>query len=167
MNSTKTIQIYTDGACKGNPGVGGLGICMLFGEHIKEYSEGYQLTTNNRMELLAVIRALSLIKRPELPIEIYSDSNYVINCMQQNWLARWQSKGFAKVKNPDLWRELWEILPHFKQITWIWVKGHAGNKYNNRCDFLAVQAYKQAPEKLRIDKQYLTTINKNLPILPN
>lgn len=150
------IQIYTDGACSNNPGPGGLGICMLFNNHTKTYSEGYKLTTNNRMELLAIIIALSFIKK-QYPIKIYSDSKYVIDAIKKRWLHKWESRGFVKVKNPDLWQKLSILMKEFKDIDFIWVKGHASNIYNNLCDQLAVAAYKQPLSALKTDHNYLSS----------
>jgi ribonuclease HI len=133
------ISIYTDGAAKGNPGPGGYGAVLKFGKHRKELSEGFRLTTNNRMELLAVIRALQAINTTEFPVQIYSDSKYVVDSVEKGWLWGWQKKGFKDKKNPDLW--LRYIPLHLKyKPKFIWVKGHAGNIENERCDVLAVQA---------------------------
>ncbi|RAI87027.1 ribonuclease HI [Algoriphagus yeomjeoni] len=133
------ITIYTDGAAKGNPGPGGYGAVLKFGKHRKELSEGFRLTTNNRMELLAVIRALQAINTTEFPVQIYSDSKYVVDSVEKGWIWGWQKKGFKDKKNPDLW--LRYIPLHLKyKPKFIWVKGHAGNIENERCDVLAVQA---------------------------
>ena len=135
------ISIYTDGACSGNPGPGGLGIILMAGEHKKEFAEGYQLTTNNRMELLAVIKGLEMLKTNQYPVVIYSDSKYVIDAVIQKWVFGWAKKNFAGKKNADLWTRFLKIYPQF-QIKFVWVKGHANNPYNNRCDELAVAASK-------------------------
>lgn len=133
------ITIYTDGAAKGNPGPGGYGAVLKFGNHRKELSEGFRLTTNNRMELLAVIRALQALTMTDYPVQIYSDSKYVVDAIEKGWLWGWQKKGFKDKKNPDLW--LRYIPLHLKyKPKFIWVKGHAGNIENERCDQLAVQA---------------------------
>jgi len=133
------ISIYTDGSAKGNPGPGGYGAVLKFNNHRKELSEGFRRTTNNRMELLAVIRALQEIKLTGIPVQIYSDSKYVVDSVEKGWLWGWQKKGFKDKKNPDLW--LRYIPLHLKyQPKFIWVKGHAGNIENERCDVLAVQA---------------------------
>ena len=133
------ITIYTDGAAKGNPGPGGYGAVLKFGKHRKELSEGFRLTTNNRMELLAVIRALQALTMTDYPVQIYSDSKYVVDAVEKGWLWGWQKKGFKDKKNPDLW--LRYIPLHLKyKPKFIWVKGHAGNIENERCDQLAVQA---------------------------
>lgn len=141
------ISIYTDGACSGNPGKGGLGIILIAGEHQKEYSEGYQLTTNNRMELLAVIKGLEMLKSNKYPVTIYSDSKYVIDAVVQKWVFGWAQKNFKGKKNADLWQRFLKIYPMF-QIKFVWVKGHSTNTYNNRCDELAVAACKE-PKLLR------------------
>lgn len=133
------ISIYTDGAAKGNPGPGGYGAVLKFNKHRKELSEGFRLTTNNRMELLAVIRALQALTTDEFPVQIYSDSKYVVDSVEKGWIWGWQKKGFKDKKNPDLW--LRYIPLHLKyKPKFIWVKGHAGNLENERCDVLAVEA---------------------------
>jgi len=133
------ITIFTDGACRGNPGPGGYGAVLKFNNHRKELSEGFRLTTNNRMELLAVIRALQELKMTGIPVQIYSDSKYVVDSIEKGWLWGWQKKGFKDKKNPDLW--LLYIPLHLKyKPKFIWVKGHAGHFENERCDVLAVQA---------------------------
>ncbi len=133
------IIVYTDGAALGNPGPGGYGIVMRLGNYRKEFSEGYQLTTNNRMELLAVIVALEKIKRPQSQVVVYSDSRYVVDAVEKNWLRGWVQKGFKKVKNVDLWKRFLEIYPQH-QVRFVWVKGHANIPENERCDQLAVAA---------------------------
>lgn len=133
------IQLYTDGAAKGNPGPGGFGVVLIFGEHRKELSEGYRLTTNNRMELLAVIRGLEVLKTNAYEVVVYSDSKYVTEALNQNWLFNWEKKGFAKKKNSDLWIRFLKVYRKHK-VKFVWVKGHANNKENNRCDELAVAA---------------------------
>lgn len=133
------ITIYTDGAAKGNPGPGGYGAVLKFNNHRKEVSEGFRLTTNNRMELLAVIRALQALNTTEYPVQIYSDSKYVVDAVEKGWIWGWQKKGFKDKKNPDLW--LRYIPLHLKyKPKFTWVRGHAGNIENERCDVLAVQA---------------------------
>ncbi len=133
------VTIFTDGAAKGNPGPGGYGVVLKFGQHRKELSEGFRLTTNNRMELLAVIRGLQALTSTEYPVQIYSDSKYVVDAVEKGWLWGWQKKGFKDKKNPDLW--LRYIPLHLKyKPKFIWVKGHAGNAENERCDQLAVAA---------------------------
>ena len=133
------ITMYTDGAAQGNPGRGGYGVVLKYKQHRKELSQGYRLTTNNRMELLAVIAGLEAIKEPGFEVTIYSDSRYVVDAVEKKWLWRWVKKGFAKVKNPDLWQRLLKVYTKHK-VRFVWVKGHAGNPENERCDQLAVQA---------------------------
>lgn len=147
------IHIYTDGACTGNPGKGGYGIVMEWvgKPYKKEFSEGFELTTNNRMELLAVINALEKIKKSDLEITVFSDSKYVVDAVNQNWIEGWKKRYFNKVKNPDLWRIFITLYDKFKP-TMVWVKGHNGHPQNERCDQLAVAASQQ--EKLRIDTGY-------------
>ena len=134
-----SIIVYTDGSAKGNPGNGGYGIVMMSGVHRKELNQGFTLTTNNRMELLAVIIALESVKKENSVITVYSDSKYVINAVEKNWVFGWEKKNFGKKKNPDLWIRFLKIYRKQK-VSFIWVKGHANNKENERCDVLAVQA---------------------------
>lgn len=133
------INLYTDGSSSGNPGPGGYGIVLKCGSHVKEMSGGYSLTTNNRMELLAVIRGLEAINWLNAEVHVWSDSSYVVNAINKGWLDNWQRKGFAKVKNPDLWIRLIPLLQRHKVI-FHWIKGHAGHQENERCDVLAVAA---------------------------
>jgi len=134
------ISLYTDGASRGNPGPGGYGVVLLWGQHRKELSQGYKRTTNNRMELLAVIEGLKTIKKKEIPVTVYSDSQYVVNAVEKGWLTTWIRTNFkGGKKNPDLWRAYYELAKDFK-IKMVWVKGHANNPYNNRCDELATSA---------------------------
>lgn len=136
----KKVTIYTDGACSGNPGPGGWGAILRYGENRKELSGGSPQTTNNRMELTGVISALSALTEP-CQVELYTDSQYVVNAINKGWLKSWQAKGWRRkdgpVKNPELWQQLTELLKKH-DVTFIWVKGHAENEYNNRCDALAV-----------------------------
>ena len=133
------IQLYTDGAAKGNPGPGGYGVVLLSGSHRKEISGGFRLTTNNRMELLAVIIGLEALKVPGSQVTVYSDSTYVVNAIEKGWLHRWQTTGFKKKKNADLWLRFLNVWPKHK-VQFIWLKGHAGHPENERCDALAVEA---------------------------
>ena len=134
------ITIYTDGASRGNPGPGGYGVVLIWGDLKKELSQGYRLTTNNRMELMAVIAALEALKKNDLELVIYSDSNYVVKAVMQGWLARWVRTNFkGGIKNSDLWLRYNELSKKHK-IHFKWVKGHADNIFNNRCDILATQA---------------------------
>lgn len=136
----ESILLYTDGASRGNPGRGGYGTILMWGHHRKELSKGYRLTTNNRMELLAVIAGLEAIKKNELPITVYSDSQYVINSVEKGWLNNWIKTDFkGGKKNKDLWKHYYELAKKFK-IRFVWVKGHANNPHNNRCDELATTA---------------------------
>lgn len=137
---TEKVAIYTDGSSRGNPGPGGYGVVLLYGEHSKELSKGFRLTTNNRMELLAVIDGLKALKKKGLPVTIYSDSQYVVKAVKEGWLRKWMATNFkGDKKNPDLWRELNGLLQEH-QVGFKWVKGHADNPYNNRCDELATEA---------------------------
>lgn len=141
----ENVTIYTDGACSGNPGPGGWGAILMSGEHIKEISGYKKDTTNNIMELTAVIEALKLLKIP-CTVDLYSDSAYVVNAFLQHWIDGWIKKGWKnsnkeEVKNKELWQELVELTKTHK-VTFHKVKGHADNKYNNRCDELATTAIK-------------------------
>jgi len=144
----KKVMIYTDGACSGNPGPGGWGAVLIYGKREKELSGGEISTTNNRMELISVITALEALKEP-CDVKLYTDSQYVANAINLGWLKSWQSKGWKKkggeVKNPDLWIRLVPLLEKHK-VTFEWVKGHADNEYNNRCDELAVMESKKFKE---------------------
>lgn len=133
------IIIYTDGSSRGNPGPGGYGTVLKFKEHRKEMSQGYRKTTNNRMELLAVIVGLETIKVANAPVKVYSDSKYVIDSVEKGWLWNWMKKDFKGKKNKDLWLRFAEIYKKHR-VTFQWVKGHAGIAENERCDQLAVDA---------------------------
>lgn len=150
MTKNKII-IYTDGAARGNPGPGGYGVVMKYGSHRKELSQGFQFTTNNRMELLAVIVALEQLKKNDSQVTVYSDSRYVCEPVNQHWLFDWERKGFKKKKNPDLWRRFLESYRKH-QVRLVWVKGHSDIPENERCDQLAVEASHQA--KLPVDEGY-------------
>jgi ribonuclease HI len=152
------IVIYTDGAARGNPGPGGYGVVMLSGKHRKELSEGFELTTNNRMELLAVIRGLQALKRNDLPVKIYTDSKYVSDSVNKRWVFNWETKGFKSKKNPDLWREFLEVYRRHK-VSFIWVKGHANIPENERCDQLAVEA--SFWSKLKVDSGYVDNLEES------
>ncbi len=136
------IEIFTDGASSGNPGPGGYGVILRSGEHYKELSEGFRKTTNNRMELLAVIKALEAVKKPGQQIMIYSDSKYVIDPIEKKWLYSWVQKGFKDKKNKDLWLRFLELYK-LHQVKFTWVRGHNGHPENERCDVMAVNASKQ------------------------
>ena len=138
----KTVEIYTDGACSGNPGPGGWGAILRYNGVEKELSGGEGQTTNNRMELTGVISALRALKEPCV-VELYSDSKYVIDALEKGWAVSWRKKGWVKsdkkpALNPDLWEELLDLAA-VHELRCHWVKGHADNQYNNRCDALAVQ----------------------------
>lgn len=145
------IRIYTDGAAQGNPGPGGYGVILKYKEHVKELFQGFRLTTNNRMELLAVIKGLEAIKKGGIPVTIYSDSEYVVNAVEKGWIWVWEKKDFAKRKNPDLWRR-YIALHNIYKPKFQWVRGHAGHPENERCDYLAVKAATTAP--LLVDEEY-------------
>jgi ribonuclease HI len=145
------IRIYTDGAAQGNPGPGGYGVVLKFNNAEKELSEGFRLTTNNRMELLAVITGLEAIKKNGIPITIYSDSKYVVDSVEKGWIWSWQKKNFAKKANQDLWQRYIPLHQKFKP-KFVWIKGHAGHPENERCDQLAVLAAEG--HKLTIDEWY-------------
>ena len=140
------VTIYTDGACSGNPGPGGYGAILMYGQHKKELSGGDPNTTNNRMELMGVITALKALNRP-CQVDLYTDSQYVVNAIEKGWAKKWQANGWMRNKkdkalNPDLWQSLLNLL-EIHQVTFHWVKGHADNPYNNRCDELAVGEYQK------------------------
>ena len=142
----KKISIYTDGACSGNPGPGGWGAVLLYGNKKKELSGGERDTTNNRMELMGVIQALEALKEA-CEVDLYTDSQYIVNAIEKGWVYAWKKKGWIKsdkkpAKNPDLWEHLLKLLKHH-DVTFHWVKGHADNPYNNRCDELAVAESKK------------------------
>jgi len=143
---SEVLKIYTDGACSGNPGPGGWGVVMLYGGHKRELSGGESDTTNNRMELLAVIKGLEAVTK-NVPVQVYSDSSYIVNAINQDWIGNWQKNGWrtsakSDVKNRDLWEKLLELNAQYKP-TYIKVKGHADDINNNRADELAVGAIKR------------------------
>jgi ribonuclease HI len=133
------ITIFTDGASRGNPGPGGYGAVLIAGSLRKELSEGFRLTTNNRMELMSVIVALEALKKDGTAVTIYSDSKYVVDSVEKKWVFGWEKKAFSGKKNADLWKRFL-IVYRKHAIKFVWVKGHASNKENNRCDELAVAA---------------------------
>ena len=145
------IHIYTDGAASGNPGPGGYGIVMLYNNHRKEVSEGFRLTTNNRMELLSVIVALEMIKNNAHEVVVHADSKYVVDSINLKWVDNWVKIGFKNKANVDLWQRFLKIYNRQK-VKFVWVKGHASNVENNRCDELAVAAYKE--KHLKLDEGY-------------
>ncbi len=155
----KEIIIYTDGACSGNPGKGGYGTVLMYGTHRKELSGGFLETTNNRMELLAVILGLEEL-RYSCKVQLYSDSKYVVDAIEKGWLASWEAKQWSRGKNKpvlnvDLWKRLFELLKKH-EVSFHWVKGHANNLENERCDFLATQAILN--KVLEIDENYSKNI---------
>lgn len=152
------ILLYTDGSSRGNPGLGGYGVVLKCGKHTKEISEGFKTTTNNRMELLAIIKGLETIKWDNASIIITSDSKYVIEAVLKNWLEGWINKGFKKTKNPDLWLRFIKVFDNHiargNSLDFNWVKGHAGHPENERCDTLAVEAATSTTEPLLTDRGY-------------
>jgi ribonuclease HI len=142
----KNVSVYTDGSCSGNPGPGGWGAILMYGDAYKELSGGESATTNNRMELTAAIEALSALREP-CAVELYTDSRYISDAINKGWLASWRNRGWRRkdgpVKNPDLWQRLDELLA-IHDVNFNWVRGHADNEYNNRCDQLAVTATRAA-----------------------
>ena len=144
-----TIELFTDGACSGNPGPGGYGAILRYGSYEKEFSQGFLNTTNNRMELMAVIIGLESIKWNHADVVVYSDSSYVVNTINKGWIDKWLNTNFKGKANKDLWlRYLDAAEPH--NVSFVWLKGHAGHPENERCDSMAVEAYKS--ENLIEDK---------------
>jgi ribonuclease HI len=153
------LHIYTDGAARGNPGPGGYGIILMWGDKRKEISAGFRRTTNNRMELMAVIVALQSLTKNDIPVTIHTDSRYVVDSIQKKWLDGWIRTGFkGGKKNRDLWTKYYEISRQFN-ISLVWVKGHAENPFNNRCDELATQA--ADGKHLQVDTAYEAGINND------
>ncbi len=147
----KTVTLYTDGACSGNPGPGGWGAILEWGSYTKEFSGGEENTTNNRMELTAVIQGLRALKEP-CTVELYSDSRYVIDALEKGWAWGWKKRGWVKsdkktALNPDLWEQLLNLVSRH-ELRYHWVKGHADNPKNNRCDQLAVEQWKRIKGEL-------------------
>jgi len=153
------IVIYTDGAARGNPGPGGLGVVMIYGKHRRELAEGFRLTTNNRMELLAVIRGLEALKREDLIVKVYTDSRYVSDAVNKGWVFSWEAKRFKKKKNVDLWQQFLILYRRYK-VQFIWIKGHASIPENERCDRLAVEASHGA--SLQVDSGYVENKDETL-----
>lgn len=158
MESNAVIYLYTDGAASGNPGPGGWGAVLVCGGHRKEMSGGFRRTTNNRMELLAVIKGLEAIRWQNATVEVWSDSQYVVKALTEGWLENWIRKDFKKVKNPDLWQRFVPLYRAHK-VSFHWLKGHAGHPENERCDKLAVAAYSQA--ELPEDEGYVIETEEN------
>ncbi|MDR2292342.1 MAG: ribonuclease HI [Prevotellaceae bacterium] len=152
------ITVYTDGAARGNPGNGGYGIIMISGKYRKEISQGFAYTTNNRMELLAVIVALENIKLKNSNVTVYSDSKYVVDAINAGWLNSWENMHFKNKKNPDLWMRFLKVYKQHN-IKFVWVEGHAGNLLNELCDKMAVEASMQT--NLQEDKGYMQSIEDN------
>ena len=148
----RMIELFTDGASSGNPGPGGYGTILRSGPHYKELSAGYRKTTNNRMELLAVIVGLEALKKPGQDVLIYSDSKYVVDAVEKKWVFGWLQKGFAGKKNKDLWLRFLQVYK-LHNVKFKWIKGHAGHPENERCDRLAVAASQQK-DKLLIDSVF-------------
>ena len=145
----KEVSIYTDGACRGNPGRGGWGAILVYGKHERELSGGEPVTTNNRMELIAAISGLEALREP-CSVTLYSDSKYLVDAFLERWIYSWREHGWRRgrdeLKNPDLWERLYE-LTQIHKVTFVWVKGHNGHSYNERCDALAT-AYADSPENI-------------------
>ena len=152
------INIYTDGSAKGNPGKGGFGVILIAGKHYKEISQGFRNTTNNRMELLAVIVGLEHLKNNDSEVVVYSDSKYVVDSVEKKWVFQWEKKHFKGKKNIDLWKRFLTIYKKHK-VSLNWVKGHAGHPENERCDYLAVEASEQP--QLLVDEGYEKTNDVN------
>ena len=152
------INLYTDGSAKGNPGKGGLGIILIAGKYYKEISQGFRYTTNNRMELLAVIVGLEKLNKNNSQVQVFSDSKYVVDAVDKKWVFSWEKKNFKGRKNSDLWKRFLIVYRKHK-VSFTWVKGHAGHTENEKCDVLAVEASEN--EQLMIDHGYENTINSN------
>jgi ribonuclease HI len=155
-----SVIMYTDGASRGNPGPGGYGVILMYGKHEKELSKGYRLTTNNRMELMGVIAGLEALKKKGLQVIIYTDSQYIVKALNEGWLNKWMATNFSKgKKNKDLWVKFYNLSQDYK-LQFKWVKGHAENEYNNRCDYLATKAA-DGPN-LEVDEGYEMNPNQLL-----
>lgn len=150
------INLYTDGSAKGNPGKGGFGIVLIAGKHYKEISQGFRHTTNNRMELLAVIVGLEKLSKENSIVQVYSDSKYVVDAVEKKWVFNWEKKNFKGKKNSDLWKRFLIIFRKHK-VSFTWIKGHAGHTENEKCDLLAVEASEN--KNLLVDQGYENTIN--------
>ena len=155
------ITIYTDGSALGNPGPGGFGVVLMARGHRKELSEGYRLTTNNRMELLAVIKGLEALKITGGDVTVYSDSRYVVDAVTKGWIWNWQRTRFKNKKNPDLWQRFLNVYA-LHRVKFVWVKGHAEIPENERCDFLATTAARGP--RLLIDEYYETSERTTPPL---
>jgi ribonuclease HI len=159
MDATKEVTIFTDGSCEPNPGPGGYGVVLICDRHRKELSGGFRLTTNNRMEVYAAIAGLEALKK-SCKAKLHSDSEYLVKAMTLGWVRRWESKGWRKAKNPDLWKRLLELCEEHR-VEFLWVKGHAGNPNNERCDRLALGASKA--DNLLVDEIYENSRDKQQP----
>jgi len=148
------VEIFTDGSALGNPGPGGYGVILCSGRHYKEISAGFKLTTNNRMELLAVIVGLEALKKPGTEVCVYSDSTYVVKAVEEGWLNNWKAKGFKNKKNVDLWKRYLEAAQKHK-VRFMWVKGHAGHPQNEKCDQLAINAASAPEQELLEDSGFM------------
>jgi ribonuclease HI len=153
------ITIFTDGACSGNPGPGGYGVVLISGKHRLEKSEGFRLTTNNRMELMAVIAGLEALKIPGSRVVVYTDSRYVADSVEKGWVFQWETKAFKKKKNPDLWIRFLKVYRKHK-VRFVWIKGHSDNTENEICDRLAVNASLKG--SLPVDAGYNTEEENNM-----
>jgi len=155
------VNVYTDGACSGNPGKGGYGIIMEWvgKPYMKEFSEGFRLTTNNRMELLAVIVALEQLKKEGISVMVFSDSKYVVDSVEKKWVFNWVKKGFKDKKNADLWRRFLKVYKKH-EVKFQWIKGHNEHPQNERCDQLAVKAAQQ--KNLKVDEGFESLKNDTL-----
>ncbi len=151
MSQQSYIELFTDGAAKGNPGPGGYGTILRFKGLEKEFSQGFRRTTNNRMELMALIVGLEALKSNQYPVKVYSDSKYVVDSISKGWIFGWQKKNFKDKKNPDLWKRYLQLHAQFK-IEMFWIRGHNGHPENERCDVLAVRAAES--KNLLIDTYY-------------
>lgn len=144
----KSVELYTDGACRGNPGKGGWGAILVYGSYKKELSGGERETTNNRMELMAAISGLEALREP-CDVTLYSDSKYLVDAFLEGWIHTWREKGWKRgkdpLKNPDLWERLW-ALTEVHKVNFVWVKGHSGHEYNERCDTLATSFADSLPD---------------------
>lgn len=149
---SQQITIYTDGSSRGNPGPGGYGAVLMYGDKRKELSAGYRKTTNNRMELMGAIAALEALKKPGLSVTLYTDSQYIVKAINEGWLNKWLATNFAKgKKNKDLWVRFYNLFRQHS-VKFVWVKGHANNPFNNRCDVLATTAADR--KDLLVDEGY-------------
>lgn len=157
---TQQITIYTDGSSRGNPGPGGYGALLMYGDKRKELSAGYRKTTNNRMELMGAIAAMEALKKPGLNITMYTDSQYIVKAINEGWLNKWLATNFAKgKKNKDLWVRFYNLFKQHR-VKLVWVKGHAENPFNNRCDVLATTA--ADGKNLLVDEGYEMDVNNLL-----